>query len=483
MIRRVVLWTVLFALPVAGQQALVGTWVGDLSHDGDRQTLALRFAMDEKQDLVLYLSQPEMKFFDLGPGPVEHHGNAYSAPPFTFKLDSATRHVSGTMTFDGNDLTFDLVPGSTPTAPVPRASTAPIAAARWTYRTPGAIWSSPVVDKGAVYFGSTDRAIYSLDAGRGTLRWRTMTGGWVMGRPTIAGESLYALSDDGFLYKLEKRTGHVVWRFDTHGGAIARSMPHPPDSLAYDYLTSAATVVDHTVFVGSADHGMYAVDAETGRQRWRFATGDIVRSTPAVDRGTVYFGSRDHDVYAVDATTGVLRWKYDTQREVVSSPLVADGKVYIGSRSSNLFAFDEATGAVRWTSFYWTSWVESSARERDGTLYIGSSDYQQALAIDAATGRKIWTFDTDGSAWSTPAVTDHLVFIGTVGIPHLEYITHHGGFFAIDRSTGKAVWRFPMPEIPGARTYGVASSPAVANDLVYFGGLDGAFYAFPTGIP
>jgi outer membrane protein assembly factor BamB len=464
------------------QSPLVGTWVGDLRNGSERQTMALRFAMDEKQGLVLYFSQPEMKFYDLGPGPVERHGDQYSSPPLTFTLDSATHHITGAMTFDGNDLTFDLAPGPTPPAPAPRPSTAPIASARWTFKTDSAIWSSPVVDAGAVYFGSNDRGIYALDAARGTLRWRTATGGWVMGRPTIDGNALYALADDGFLYKLNKQTGRVIWRFDTHGGAVGRSMPNPPDSLAYDYLTSAATVAGGTVYIGSADKRLYAVDAASGRERWRFETGDIVRSTPAVDRGIVYFGSRDHNVYAVDARTGALRWKHDTEREVVSSPLIANGMVYIGSRNSNLFAFDAATGAVRWKSFYWSSWVESSARLADGVLYIGSSDYQQALAIDAATGRKLWTFGTDGSAWSTPAVTEHLVYIGAVGIPHMDLIHHHGGFFAIDRQTGNAVWRYPMGEIPGSNTYGVASSPTVANGLVYFGGLDGTFYAFPTGV-
>jgi outer membrane protein assembly factor BamB len=261
-----------------------------------------------------------------------------------------------------------------------------------------------------------------------------------MGRPTIEARHSMHSPTMASSTSSNKNTGRVIWRFDTHGGVVGRSMPNPPDSLAYDYLTSAATVAGGTVYIGSADKGLHAVDAATGLERWRFEPGDIVRSTPAVDRGVVYFGSRDHDVYAVDATTG----------------------------------------AVRWTSFYWSPWVESSARLADGVLYIGSSDYQQALAIDAETGRKVWTFDTDGSAWSTPAVTHRLVYIGAVGVPHLDNIKHNGGFFAIDRQTGKAVWRFPMREIPDASTYGVASSPAVANGLVYFGGLDGTFYALPA---
>jgi outer membrane protein assembly factor BamB len=73
------------------------------------------------------------------------------------------------------------------------------------------------------------------------------------------------------------------------------------------------------------------------------------------------------------------------------------------------------------------------------------------------------------------------VYIGAVGIPHLEYIDHHGAFFAVDRATGKTVWRYPMSEIRNSRTYGVASSPAVDHGLVFFGGLDGTFYAFRQG--
>ncbi|MCM3903735.1 MAG: PQQ-binding-like beta-propeller repeat protein [Pyrinomonadaceae bacterium] len=149
----------------------------------------------------------------------------------------------------------------------------------------------------------------------------------------------------------------------------------------------------------------------------------------------------------------------------------------MGSRSSDLFAFDAATGKVKWKFFYWSSWVESSARVRDGNLYIGSSDYQQLFAIDARTGKRVWSVNLDGSVWSTPAVDARSVYVGVVGVVSY-FIEHHGGFFAVDRATGKIAWRFPMSVIPGAVDYGVASSPAVDNGLVFFGGLDGTFYAF-----
>jgi outer membrane protein assembly factor BamB len=99
------------------------------------------------------------------------------------------------------------------------------------------------------------------------------------------------------------------------------------------------------------------------------------------------------------------------------------------------------------------------------------------FAIDAATGKRIWNTGTDGSAWSSPAVTDKMVYIGVVGVTPY-FIDHHGGFLAFDRATGNIIWRFPMEAIKGVVDYGVASSPAVDNEMVFFGGLDGTFYAF-----
>jgi outer membrane protein assembly factor BamB len=454
---------------------ILGTWSGELRHDGETQRMTLRFELDDKKSLVVTFDQPDMKFYNLGPGPVEKQGEEYKAPPMTLRLTPDGKKIIGTMSFDGNDVPFELVPGTAPVPEAPKPFEGRVAQPVWTFATGGAIWSSPAVDGSSVYFGSNDGNIYALKAASGKRLWRTKTGGWVMGRPTVDGEYLYVLSDDGYLYKLEKQTGKTVWRFDTHGSGVKRDMP--PNAPAMDCLGAAATVTGDTVYIGSADKNFYAVNAKTGREKWRFETKDIIRSTPAVVDGTVFFGSNDHNVYALDAKTGMLKWKADTVREVVSSPLVVDGTVYIGSRSSNLYAFDASTGKIKWTFFYWTSFVDSSTTMRDGILYVGSSDYQKLFAIHAADGKKVWDFDTEGSSWSAPGVTDKLVYVGAVGSKP-DYMTHYGAFFAVDRATGKLAWRYPMSELSNYPTYGVASSPAVAHGLVFFGGLDGTFYAF-----
>jgi outer membrane protein assembly factor BamB len=457
---------------------LLGSWSGQVHFQGESKQFGLRFDRNEKHPLFAFEDFPDLKIKNLGPIPVQQEGETYkiTAIPnhtITFRLSADKKSVAGVWTFDGHELTFDLAPGAL-TAPADAPPKGRVAEPAWTFKTGGAIWSSPAVAGGTVYFGSNDGMIYAVKAGSGKQVWQFKTGGAVVGGVTLEGRFLYALSDDGNLYKLAQHTGKLVWQFDTHGGAVPRDF-----AVRYDTLSSAATVAGGTVFIGSADKRLYAVDAQTGLEKWHFDTQDIVRSRPAVADGRVFIGSFDHHVYAVDARDGSLQWKFDTGRDVISSPAIWKGAVFIGSRSSDLFALDAATGKVNWKFFYWSSWVESSAKIRDGIVYIGSSDSHQLFAIDPATGKQIWNFDTDGDPWSTPAVTEKRAYIAAAGMPGY-LIPMQGGFFAVDRATGKEVWRYPMAVIPGKDLYGAASSPAADHGMVFFGGLDGTFYAFRT---
>ena len=63
---------------------------------------------------------------------------------------------------------------------------------------------------------------------------------------------------------------------------------------------------------------------------------------PAVADGKVYIGSTDHKVYCLDAESGALIWNYNIgnpEYGVNSSPAVADGKVYVGSHDHNVYCF------------------------------------------------------------------------------------------------------------------------------------------------
>ena len=348
--------------------------------------------------------------------------------------------------------------------------------------TGGQVWSSPVHDNGTVYVGSDDGSLYALDVTSMALTWKAHTGGRVRSTPAIDKAAVYFSSDDGYLYKVAASDGSSIWRFDLKCAGFERVLPslHPPYS--YDYLTSSPTVSDGVVFVGSANNNLYAVDAATGKEIWRFPTGGRIRSTPVVDGEHIYFGSWDHHLYKLKAKTGEQIWRFDTGGVVQATPAVSDGRVFIGSRNPKVFAVDAATGEQLWEFDHTDgSWVESSGVVFDGVLYVGSSDALTLFAFDGATGRLIWKYRTGGWSWSTPAVTDDTVYIGAISaFPYyFEGVTLERGLHAVDRKTGKAHWVVPTGKLPGYVTGGVMSTPLVVGDEVVVGALDNRVIAVP----
>jgi len=78
--------------------------------------------------------------------------------------------------------------------------------------------------------------------------------------------------------------------------------------------------------------------------KWTFETGEAIVSSPAVAGGTVYVGSSDNFLYAVDVESGKLRWKFDAHGNVGSSPAVSGDTVFVVSMDGKLYAVNAATG-------------------------------------------------------------------------------------------------------------------------------------------
>ena len=178
---------------------------------------------------------------------------------------------------------------------------------KWRFATGGRVVSSAVAGDGAVYFGSDDGNVYSVNAATGKQLWQYTTGGPVASTPAVDGGRVYFGSYDGKFYALDAKTGRLQWKFagggerrfeakGLHGmQPLTQTFPDP-----YDVFLSSAVVADGGVYFGSGDGNLYALDAATGDLRWKFHTGDVVHASPAYAGGTLYFGSWDSLFYAVD---------------------------------------------------------------------------------------------------------------------------------------------------------------------------------------
>jgi outer membrane protein assembly factor BamB len=132
------------------------------------------------------------------------------------------------------------------------------------------------------------------------------------------------------LYAVDAKTGKEQWKFE-----------------ASDRLTLSPAVSDGIVYIGCKDNHLYAVDAKTGKEQWKFETGDSISESPTVSDNIVYIfptspspahrSCKDNHLYAVDAKTGKEQWKFEAGGSINSSPTVLDGIVYIGCKN-NLYA-------------------------------------------------------------------------------------------------------------------------------------------------
>lgn len=473
--------------PEPAPEALAGTWVGQMSYNGETERLVLDLVNADGK-LQSSLSYPVLHIWNLPAGPATSGNGELTIPGLgaTLVYDRTAETLSATLPSDfvpvhPMRIVFHKSPAVTaPPRPDPDAR---IATPVWTFDAGSPVWADAICAKGLVIVGADDGQLHALDGRTGKSVWTFQTTRSIRARPAYADGSVFFQADDGFLYRLDAVTGKELWR--------ARVCAQPIDRLElgdlksrYENFASAAALDSGRLYLGTHDGHVLALDPASGSKIWDFAAADAVTSTPLPASGRVFFGSFDGNVYALDAGGGKLVWKYDTGQAVTTAAAIFEDKVIIGSRSYDLFALDAASGKPVWTQYDWFSWVESPAKVFDGKVYIGSSDAAKLYAIDARTGRRLWQVDALGSAWCEPAVTEGRVYVGAVGTVNYM-VPHRATILAVDRKTGRAAWRYPAsaPAVTpkGPRdiiSYGFAGSPALGDGLVYFPSLDGHVYAF-----
>jgi eukaryotic-like serine/threonine-protein kinase len=289
-------------------------------------------------------------------------------------------------------------------------------------------------------------------------------------------------------------------------------------------LTSAAQA--QSMFRGNAAHtGVYpgVAPREFHRVKWKFPTGARVVGSPVMKDKVIYFGSDDGNVYAVDAESGRQIWKVATRGPVPCTPALDHDMVYVGSYDGKFYALDAQSGAVKWKFATegerrfeakglhgWQPKTQTFADAFDvflsspavveGKVYFGTSDSSLYHVVEAGNGKPILKKEDKAYMFSSPAVTNDVVFIGVL----------NGTLEARDRNSGDLLWEFqtekskqnanwiltaerkfnvPLlffdawreaPLVSADRQFAIGaifSSPLVANGVVYFGSTDGFLYA------
>jgi outer membrane protein assembly factor BamB len=302
----------------------------------------------------------------------------------------------------------------------------------WTFTGTAPIYSSPVLNEGLVFFGSLDSNLYVLDAAMGTLQWKYKTGGDIRSTVAIKDNIVFLVSGDGCLYALDKNTRKLLWKFQSRG-----DRKYELYSFA-DYVQSSPVVIGNSVFFGSGDGYVYAVNTANGKKIWEYKTGSVVHSTPAVSNDQLFIGSFDGYLYALDPATGKEKWKIKSlgQRyfpigEMQGSPVVFHNMVFAGSRDFNLYARDANKGHGLWNRYFSRGWAMATPVIRDSILYVGTMDDRLLLALNPYNGNILWQTDMKFNVFGAVAFSENMLYAGTL----------LGRLYGVDIRSGKIIWQ------------------------------------------
>jgi outer membrane protein assembly factor BamB len=187
--------------------------------------------------------------------------------------------------------------------------------------------------------------VRSHDLTTGEGRWMQELGD-VAGRPQPMGTALFVDDQNGVIYALaaqivaalDAKTGSVRWILDQgKTGKPAAQRRGSGPILGQSRFTPGILAHEGTVYVGSTDRKLHAINGGNGTELWAFPTRGSVGS-PVLLGDRILFGSTDGFLYCVNARKGDLAWRLDTGSPIRSQPISYRGMIYVPAENGTIFA-------------------------------------------------------------------------------------------------------------------------------------------------
>ena len=264
-------------------------------------------------------------------------------------------------------------------------------------------------------------------------------------------------------------------------------------------LETTSIVIDGIMYV-TGNNQVYALDARTGREIWRYERPKSVSSgissdaAIGVNRGVavlgdrVFYGTDDAHLLALNAVTGALLWDVATPMEPgrygsTAAPLVVGDLVYTGVGGADdgmrgfIAAYKATTGELVWRTLTipkagepgsetWqgtaprsggSTWLTGSYDvasktlfwsvgnpypDTDGDQRLGSNLYTESdLALDPLTGKILWSYQYTPHDLHDWDANQPIVLVDTKWKGQnrklLLHANRNGFLYVLDRTTGK----------------------------------------------
>jgi outer membrane protein assembly factor BamB len=455
-----------------GPADFAGVWLGEVVAPNDRTTIGFEFTPGAK-GLITTFHMPAMFIARATLGPAQIANGALRFRP----LDTALVRDGDKLTgmFGLSHLPVELRRAEKFPDPQPAPTYPAAPAPRWTASLGAETWASPTAADDAIFIGTAAGKLHALDAATGRERWSWNGPNPLYGTAVVTDRRIYVIDSRGDLVALT-RDGALAWRLPLHDEKLGG--PLKPNET-FTHRTPTPVLVAGTLYAGSSDGGVYAIDPAAGKILWRHEANTKIYATLGVDGDDLLVGGFDGTVLVLNRDTRKETARKKLPGPVVSTPVVAAGTVIVGCRDYMLYGLNRTSLAGKWQYSFWFSWVESTPAVVDDIAYLGGSDFARVSALEPEAGEKEWATVVHGLTWGTPLVTNDAVFAGT----HAQasaIIPHEAGFVALDRETGAVKWRHIIPLAKGAERAGFLGSPALVGGNVIAVAFDGTVMAWPA---
>ncbi len=208
---------------------------------------------------------------------------------------------------------------------------------RWEQSLGAPVSRGVAVADGVVYAGATGGRFDALDAATGEVRWnRDNLGPGEVATPMVADGLVFVASG-----LLEVGPGDRISALDVRDGTDRWQFATPDGQPLYN-----GAVANGAVYVSSNNGNVYRLDEKTGvvAPGWPFHTGGGVGFLSGLVDGVLYVPSADQFIYAVDALTGTQRWKFKVQG-APNVPAIVDGRIFVGTDLGKIVAIGRSQPA------------------------------------------------------------------------------------------------------------------------------------------
>lgn len=298
--------------------------------------------------------------------------------------------------------------------------------------------STPCFADGKLYFGEgfhddKNCRVFCVDAEKGVEIWNFKTAGQTESSPAVANGKVYIGAGNDGVYCLDAKTGKELWKFppkDYRG----RLLRFGGGMRVEGNRLYCATGVDRNERNDKGETAAFCLDADDGKLLWKAPAPYPVWSKPIVKDGFVYLTTGNGDVMAdaappevpggallcLDAETGKEKWRFKTINGIIEAPAVDEGRVYFGCRDGQVYCVGRADGKERWRHFLHspvlaTPVLDVDADQRTVSVFAIASE-GKVCCLNPTNGDIFWTYDlTQQRAYisTSPVLVVHRTKDGT----------------------------------------------------------------------